>query len=89
MTIDLATPVGGIVRTIEAGEGATVEAEAPVIRLDDSAAFVAVRAAQLAAEDKSEEQGAWHATLLLRGHVGKNFRKDPKGKGLEIRNDRS
>jgi cobalt-zinc-cadmium efflux system membrane fusion protein len=58
MTIDLAAPVGGIVRAVDAGEGATVKAEAPVIRLDDSAEAVAVRAAQLAAEDKSEEQGA-------------------------------
>ncbi|HUQ94764.1 MAG TPA: hypothetical protein VM120_23995 [Bryobacteraceae bacterium] len=25
-----------------------------------------------------EEQGPWHATLLLRGYMGKNFRKDSK-----------
>lgn len=25
-----------------------------------------------------EEQGKWHATLLLHGHMGKNFRKDPE-----------
>jgi RND family efflux transporter MFP subunit len=58
MTINLAAPVGGIVRAVDAGEGAIVRADAPVIRLDDSAEAVAVRAAQLAVEDKSEEQGA-------------------------------
>jgi hypothetical protein len=58
LTIDLAASVGGIVRAVDAGEGATVKAEAPIIRLDDSVAVVAVRVAQLAAEDKSEEQSA-------------------------------
>jgi RND family efflux transporter MFP subunit len=58
MTINLAAPVGGIVRAVDAGEGTIVRADSPVIRLDDSAEAVAVRAAQLAVEDKSEEQGA-------------------------------
>jgi RND family efflux transporter MFP subunit len=57
MTIDLAAPVGGIIRAVNADEGANVKVGDPIIRLDDLAETVAVRAAQLAADDKSEEQG--------------------------------
>jgi membrane fusion protein, heavy metal efflux system len=58
MTIDLAAAVGGIVRAVDADEGAIVKAGDPIIRLDDSTEAVALRAAQLAAEDTSEEKGA-------------------------------
>ncbi len=58
MTIELAAAVGGIVKAVDADEGAAVKADSPVIRLDDSTEAVAVRVAQLAAEDKSEEEGA-------------------------------
>jgi RND family efflux transporter MFP subunit len=61
-SIDLAATVGGIVRAIDADEGARVKTGDPVLRLEASAEEVAVRTAKLIAEDKSEEEGA-KATL--------------------------
>jgi RND family efflux transporter MFP subunit len=94
MTIDLAAAVGGIVRAVDADEGTAVKAGATVIRLDDSMETVAVRAAQLAAEDKSEEEGAL-ATLhqaqyeaeVTRKLAGENVEADLLARQKEMARD--
>jgi RND family efflux transporter MFP subunit len=58
MTIELASAVGGIIRPVKVDEGSRVSAGDVVIQLDNSTEDVAARAAQLAAEDKSEEESA-------------------------------
>jgi len=58
MTIDLASAVGGIIKPVKVDEGSRVSAGDVVIQLDDSTEDVAARAAQLAAEDKSDEESA-------------------------------
>jgi RND family efflux transporter MFP subunit len=58
MTIELASAVGGIIKPVKVDEGSRVSAGDIVIQLDNSTEDVAARAAQLAAEDKSEEESA-------------------------------
>ena len=58
MTIDLASAVGAIIKAVKVDEGTRVSAGDVIVQLDDSTEDVAVRAAQLAAEDKSDEESA-------------------------------
>ena len=58
MTVDLAAAAGGIVKTVDADEGTPVKAGDLVITLDTAAEEINLRAAQLEAEDKSEEEAS-------------------------------